>query len=301
MRVTTSMLHRSALADLEGSWSRVQHLQERIATGRRILKPSDDPSGTDRTMSSNSEVRINDQYIRTLEESRSFVQTSETAINQLVEIGIKINTIAIQVADDSYGPETMISLGKELDALLEEAIAVANSEYAGMRLFGGQATKSIPFTSDKNSSGEVSKVMVDVVGGENDIQRLVSENLLLTINQTGSDLFGEDLEFFSNLIELRDAAAAGSHENAQSLIDDVTGDLDRINLSQSVTGSLFNRIDGQIKWTEEQNLELEGIRSEYEDLDMVEAMMDFQKEQAILEAALSTTAQTLRLSMVNYM
>jgi len=295
------MLNRSAMAELENAWERVQSLQERISSGRRILRPSDDPSGTDRTMMVTSDTRINDQYARTLEESRRFVESSESAMDQLVEIGIQVNTISVQVADGSYGPDHMTTLASQLNALLEEAVALGNSEYGGMRLFGGQATRTEPFTIERNDKGDISVVKAESIGAEKDIQRQVSDHLLLTINQTGSDLFGEDLEFFSDLVSLRDAALEADHDGAEKMISQVSDNLDRLNLARSVTGALYTRIDNQIKWTETQNLELEAIRSEFEDLDMVEAMMDYQREQAILEAALSTTSQTLRLSLVNYM
>ncbi len=70
MRVTTSMLHRSALGELQGVWGRMQKLQTQIASGKRIEKSSDDPSGTDRTMKARRDMRMNEQYIRTPEESR---------------------------------------------------------------------------------------------------------------------------------------------------------------------------------------------------------------------------------------
>ncbi|MFC1572846.1 flagellin, partial [Candidatus Eisenbacteria bacterium] len=42
-------------------------------------------------------------------------------------------------------------------------------------------------------------------------------------------------------------------------------------------------------------------RSQFEDLDLARATIDFQKEQAILEAALSTTAQLMQYSLVNFL
>jgi flagellar hook-associated protein 3 FlgL len=300
MRVTTRMLHRSALSELQGVWGRMQKLQSQIASGRRIDKPSDDPSGTDRAMKARSDTRINNQYIRTLEESRRFVETSETALSQLVNISTDINTLAVQVADDSYGPTTMASLAEGLNALLEESVSIANTDSAGTRIFGGQATRSDPFTTTRDENGRIISVGSGARGTEENLQRQVNEHLLLTINLTGSDLFGEDLEFFSDLIKLRDAASASDQEGARKLLSSLTDDLDRINLSQAVTGSLYNRIDGMVTWTEGQNLELEAVRSEYEDLDMVEAMMNYQNEQAVLQAALSTTGSMLQLSLVNY-
>jgi len=114
-------------------------------------------------------------------------------------------------------------------------------------------------------------------------------------------LFGGQMEFFDDIVALRDAAAAGDGDKAAALLAPLEEGLDRLNLSQALVGGLQSRIDGIKEWQESLKVELEASRSSYEDLDVATAAMEYQKEQAILQAALSTTVDLMQMSLVNYM
>ncbi len=65
----------------------------------------------------------------------------------------------------------MTSLSEGLNAILEEALSVANTEYAGMRLFGGQATRSDPFTVIRDDDGNITSLSSGARGTEENLQR----------------------------------------------------------------------------------------------------------------------------------
>ncbi len=302
MRVSTSMMHATALSELNRIYSRLATLQSQIATGRRVSKASDDPIATHQIMRVGSQLRSTEQYTRNLAEAREFASASETALTRLVEVADRVQAIAVQVADDSYGPEAKAALATELNGLLEEAVSLANTKYAGKRLFGGYQTREEPFQTVTDEAGEqIAGVTVVGQGTAGRLQRLVGENVLLTINLTSSDLFGEGMEFFNDVVALRDAAAADDGVKAAELVKPLEDGLDRLNLSQALVGGLLNRIDGIEEWLGQLGVDLEASRSSYEDLDVAKAAMEYQKEQAILQAALSTTSDLMQMSLVNYM
>ncbi|MCK4302894.1 MAG: hypothetical protein KAY24_01495 [Candidatus Eisenbacteria sp.] len=301
MRVSTGMLQETALNELQTVWSRLQKLQSNMATGRRIHRPSDDVIGSSHVMRASGNIRMAEQYKRNLAESRQFAMATESALVRLVDLADTIQMIAVQVADESYGPDSRGGLATELDGLLEEALGLANTSNAGMQLFGGFETREESYTADTDGEGNLVAVRRQGQGLDGELKRSVGENVLLTINLTGTDLFGEEQEFFKNLIALRDIARAGDCQAARDLVGTLLEDQDRINLAQAVTGGLLSRMDGMEEWLDHQILELEATRSEFEDLDMARASLDYQKEQAILQAALSATVQIMDLSLVQFM
>lgn len=301
MRVSTSMMHATALSELNRIYSRLATLQSQIATGRRVSRASDDPIAAHQIMRVSSQLRSSEQYTRNLAEAREFASASETALTRLVEVADRVQAIAVQVADDSYGPEAKTALAEELNGLLEEAVSLANTKYAGKRLFGGYQTREEPFQATTDSAGHIAGVTVVGQGTTGRLQRLVGENVLLTINLTSSDLFGEEMEFFNDIVALRDAAATDGGEKAAQLVGPLEEGLNRLNLSQALVGGLLTRIDGIEQWLGQLDVELEASRSSYEDLDVATAAMEYQKEQAILQAALTTTTDLMRMSLVNYM
>jgi flagellar hook-associated protein 3 FlgL len=48
MRVSTESVYRRVLLGLQSNFSKLVRAQEQVASGQRILRPSDDPTGTAR-------------------------------------------------------------------------------------------------------------------------------------------------------------------------------------------------------------------------------------------------------------
>ncbi len=301
MRVTTRLIFERSLMGLQQSWSDIGELQAHIATGKRIHKPSDDPIGSTRAMSARAGLRASEQYQRALDEARLFVASSEAALLDLNDLAIEAQTVAVQLADDSTGEAGAIALEAQLNQMLEQIVSLGNTEYAGIRIFGGHLTDQNPFVATRDADGKITSVAQSVRGTEGEISRLVGKDVLLTINQTGSDLFGEDLEFVQNLVSLRDAAQVNDTETARSLLTVIEEDSDRLNLALATTGGIVTRMDSLSDQLDREVLQLTTTRSEHEDLDMAKATMDLQIEQTILQAALSATVEVLNLSLVNFL
>src|SRR5438132_8892661 len=66
-RVTQGTISQLTVASLQDALGRVQTIQERLASGKQITKPSDDPGGTVAALNYRSQIRRNDQYGRNAE------------------------------------------------------------------------------------------------------------------------------------------------------------------------------------------------------------------------------------------
>jgi flagellar hook-associated protein 3 FlgL len=301
MRVSTGMLHESALSQLRVAWMHLQDLQAHISSGRRIHLPSDDPFATNRVLAIKSDLRAHTQYVRGIDEARQFAVSSEAAVQRLVDIAIEVQEIATMAADDSYGTDSLTALATQVDGLLEEALSMVNTQHADIRIFGGFQTRDDPFIADRDRDGRIVGITPRGEGTEGRVQRLVGDQLLLTINLTGTDLFGEGYDYLTHAAKIRDAALAGDQEAIRELLPTLEEDFDRINLALAFTGSTITRLDAMSEQVDRESLLLETARSEQEDLDMARALIDYQKEQVILEATLSTVANLMDLSLVNYL
>jgi flagellar hook-associated protein 3 FlgL len=75
---------------------------------------------------------------------------------------------------------------------------------------------------------------------------------------------------------------------------------DHLQSARSMTGEVLNRIDGVESRLEDLKLFGESTRSDAEDLDMVQAISDFQNKQTGYSAALQTYSTVQRLSLFDY-
>jgi flagellar hook-associated protein 3 FlgL len=301
MRVTTRMIFEKSLGNLTRSWNDIGRLQSQIGTGRRIQQPSDDPIGTTRAISARSGLRANEQFQRTIQETELLVHTTEAAVLRMADLAAEVQTIAVQLADDATGESGAMALEQKLDQVLEEMLSLGNTEYSGIRIFGGHTTDQNPFEAVRDAGGKITSFTTSARGPEEKLERLVGRDVLLTINLNGSDLFGEGLSFVDHVIELRDAARAYDTKMARGLTSQIEAAGDRVNLALAITGGLITRIDNLRTQLSAEALQLESSRSAHEDLDMARATLDLQIEQTILQAARRATTETLNLSLVNFM
>ena len=302
MRISTGMLHNSVLNNISQSHARILKMQAQISSGRRIERPSDDPAGITRVLQTRSSQRANAQWSRNLVRSRQFVLATESTLSVIADLASEARILATRAADDSQSEDALTAYATQIDSLLEGVLSQANCRHAGLQLFGGSETEEAPFAALRNEEGKIIQVTAAPGGRpEGELVRLIGENELLVINTRPAEVFGDNLDLFEDLISLRDAVQAADRGQVQGLMERLDEDLERATIAQSVSGVLMQRIDRLEERLELRGIDLEMVRSEEEDLDVTRALIDYQEEQAMLEAALTMTSRMLELTLSRFL
>lgn len=101
MRISTYwQFHRMERAT-EQSVGQMTLWQKRVATGRRVEQPSDDPVGSVHALALREQVQQIDQYGRNIREARMFLQATEQAFADIGEILHRTRQIVTQGANDT--------------------------------------------------------------------------------------------------------------------------------------------------------------------------------------------------------
>ena len=69
MRITTGMIQRNVLADLNDLSDKLSQTQQRAASGKQITRPSDDPYAASRAMGLRSSLEANAAYKSNIEDA----------------------------------------------------------------------------------------------------------------------------------------------------------------------------------------------------------------------------------------
>jgi hypothetical protein len=88
MRVTESMALRDFLNNLDGAREKMNEAQNKISTGRSILRPADDPRDMSDILRLKADKVESEQYERNLEWGRSrldFADTARASIQDMIE------------------------------------------------------------------------------------------------------------------------------------------------------------------------------------------------------------------------
>jgi flagellar hook-associated protein 3 FlgL len=99
-------------------------------------------------------------------------------------------------------------------------------------------------------------------------------------------------------------ASAGAGQVSQAVSDGVR-DLDALlghfQAARSVAGAVLTRLDTIESRNQERNIIAKTIQSDAEDLDMVQAISDFQNRQTNYQAALQSYAMVQRMTLFDYL
>ena len=111
---------------------------ERLSTGSRINKASDDAAGLSLAAALKADARIYTQAVRNVNDGLSALSIAQSALEQLSSISIRQRELAAQAANGSYTLEQRRGMNTEANKLAEEFNRIVQStEFNGRRLLDG--------------------------------------------------------------------------------------------------------------------------------------------------------------------
>ncbi len=147
MRISTAQIHQGGIDSILAQQTRLSKTQLQVATGERILTPSDDPVGAVRMLDLAREIAIVDQYQRNGEMARTQLSLEDSALTASGNVLQRVRELTLQANNDVLSVNDRRAIAVEMQAKLDELLALANSRDAnGDYLFAGYQTGSQPFT-----------------------------------------------------------------------------------------------------------------------------------------------------------
>ncbi len=305
MRITNSMSSRNVLQYLEQRLEGQYTIQNQIAGGKRIDKPSDDPLGTDKALSYRHQIARNQQHLGNVQDGLSYMSYTDGILDSIGGILNRAQALAVEGSNAALNAEDRQALANEVDQLLEELVNEANSSLSGKSIFGGYNYDSQPFTVTRDANDLITSVTANPAGIDDGIEREVGVGMRETINIGGENLFQPDgagaaSDMFKSLIDLRDALINNDPTAAGAQIEAINDRLEHMNYHRATLGarvSYFNRREEQLN---AELVRLEENLSGVEDTDIIEAAIRYEEEQAAYQAALAVSAQIMRMNLGDY-
>jgi flagellar hook-associated protein 3 FlgL len=155
MRITTRELNRSMLDVINNRYNDLADLQQQLATGKRLRRPSDDPVDVANDLQLTTKERELNQYKTNIEDSLSYMSISETSMESMNTLLQRLRELAIEGATDTLGPDERVYINKEVEQLTRQFVALVNTNYKGDYIFNGQQTKIPPLLFENSVSATV--------------------------------------------------------------------------------------------------------------------------------------------------
>jgi flagellar hook-associated protein 3 FlgL len=313
MRITTSMVQRNILADLNNISAKLTRTQMKAASNKEISRPSDDPFGTTQAMALRQSLAMNRQYQSNVEDAIGWQDATEQALIDITESVQDARRLIVQGANDSADQTSRDAIASELEQIIEGIKQSANTNYRGSFLFSGTETsqRSYPPTSDPYVPTD-DAFQGDEAGWDPAIPGIIREigpNVQMSINVVGRDILGDgpgSVPPDNKLLHvLRDAVQHLRDGDGPSLR---TTDLERLDENfdhllevRAANGAKTNRLEaalGRLSQLEESVL---GQLSETEDADIAQTLIDLNSQTAAYQAALRAGASIIQSSLMDFL
>jgi flagellar hook-associated protein 3 FlgL len=291
-------IYGSIISNLDKLADDMRTLNETISSGRKYTTLSDDPVSLISALEIRSIIDETKQYERNVTYGISWTDSAEIALRQTDEIQSRAREIAVQMASATQSAATRASAAVEVGHLIEQMVALGNSQVAGEYIFSGQKTNISPFTYDSVAG------TVTYNGDENDIDIRVGRNNSATINKNGKDAFmggNETSNLFTYLIDLKEALEGNDVSGIQDSLGNLSDAADYINEKIADFGAKRNKLDMKKYIYAELQLSNTERLSDIEDTDLAEAILNLKTKEVAYQAALTAASKVMQLSLVDFM
>ncbi len=146
LRISTLRQTEAGISTLQKRQVEMAESQERLTSGKRVLKASDDPAAAARAERALAgEMRATTSQ-RAVDASRSAMSLSETAMGDSLELLQQAREAMVAAGNASYSDQERQNLAEKIKAIRNQLLSVANrTDGAGSYLFGGQGATTQPF------------------------------------------------------------------------------------------------------------------------------------------------------------
>jgi flagellar hook-associated protein 3 FlgL len=303
MRISTNTLYQAGFAKLSDLQSNQARLQQQIATGRRILSPSDDPVASARALEVSHEKNVNNSFADTRKVAQLKLNTLEANLTSVTNLLVATQSSLVAAGNGALSNAERKIIGTELQGSLEALLGLANTkDAAGNFIYSGFKSDTASFTATPTGA---------TYNGDSQQQLLqVDPQRQMSVNVTGDNLFLNGSNVFSTLKDIvtllntpiTDATTQANFTSGLSTaIGNLQGSVDNVLNVRTAIGTKLNELDALDVAGTDRDLQYSQSLSDLQDLDYTAALTDLAKQQTIIEAAQKSFVTTTSLSLFDYM
>ncbi|XOZ34384.1 flagellar hook-associated protein FlgL [Halomonadaceae bacterium KBTZ08] len=183
MRVSTSQIFNQGIQQFQNLNAQQARTQEQVATGKEILRPSDDPVASTRIVQLKDDLARSEQYQDTLDMTQTRLEREDGTLSSYTDALARTRELMVQAGSGSLSESDRGSIAQELKQVKEQMVSLANTQGPqGEFLFAGFQGGEKPFTEDVSGNIEYRGD-----SGERSVQ--IDDGVTIKVNDNGRETF----------------------------------------------------------------------------------------------------------------
>lgn len=316
MRISTQMMYQQNMRGITNSQAEWLKYGEQMATGKRVVNPSDDPVAASQAVVLSQAQAQNSQFTQARTFATQKVSLEESVLSQVTSAIQSAQEKIVYAGNGTLSDDDRASLATDLQGIRDQIMNLANStDGNGRYIFAGYKTDAAPFSQDNGVYN----------GGKESISQQVDASRTMVIGHTGDKIFdaitsnalpepdGSDSE--TSLFKMLDSAIAelkkpvadndAAKENASAVINKTSrglkNSLNNVLTVRAELGTQLNELDALDSLGSERALGQTQQMSDLVNVDWNSAISSYVMQQAALQASYKafTDMQGMSLFQLN--
>lgn len=146
MRISSSYFFQNGLRGMQQVQKQLVDTQERISTGQKFLRTSEDPVAATRTAIFEEKLKITEQFQENITYAQNSNQMAESVLSEIENSLNRVRELAIQANSSQLNEDDIRSIASEIEGITKEIANLMNSkDGVGDYLFSGFQGLEKPF------------------------------------------------------------------------------------------------------------------------------------------------------------
>ena len=306
MRITTSMVQRNVLSDLNSLSEKLAKTQSKASSGKEITRPSDNPYQAARALGLRQNLAANEQYQSNISDARGWQDATESALGSITDFVNRAQSLLLEGATDSSDVGARNSVADEIDQIIQGLKETSNASFGDRFLMSGTATSTAPYKLGDDDAYQGDEAGLDpTVAG---VVREIGPGVTISINSVSREILGDGranptdgkllntLRDISEHLRANDGAAlrGGDITNLKASLDDVLK-------VRARNGAMSNRLDAATSRLEQIQGAVTEQLSDTEDADIAKTIIEFNSQSAAYQASLRAGANIVQASLMDFL
>jgi flagellar hook-associated protein 3 FlgL len=216
-RISTSQLYDRSIQAVLRNQGNLSDIQQQLSSGKKLLRPSDDPVGAAQVIRLTEELAQISQYNKNGNLLRNSLEQEEAVLRNINDATNRARVLMVQSGDGILNSGDRKAIGIEMGQIRDEIFDLMNNQNAnGEYIFSGYQSQSPAFSYDASAAGN--KYTFEGDDGINELQ--VSNNVRLQANSNGSEVFADVFaRFTSSITATAGVSSASLKVDQQSAYD----------------------------------------------------------------------------------
>ncbi len=296
MRISEQQRFNSANSKIEKARADNAQALDKLATQKEVSNISDAPQNLHKIFRSSANLSNIDNFQKNIAFSQGYLERTEAAIANITDNLIRAKELAIGLANDTNNAESRKMVVPEIEQLIQDVIASANTTYAERYVFSGFRINTPALSKEGIYNGDDGAIFLQT-----------SDNGFQKINVQARQLFEASEEEAVNghqgiidcLHTLKHSLTNNNKEELHRSISELDFQLGKMNYYRAEAGALQNSLSTGMNTLDLDKEHNADYLSKLRDADIFKTSSDFKRTDTILQSALTACNKMIEPSLLS--